>query len=305
MKGKKGKALADKLIDDLLDDESIQGTGSYNSPESSQPFYLKDNEPEKPDAIEERTINLEKNAASQPPPVATVVATNRFVRPTAQDSQVSKDFAKKPTTQREYSAQNPHEASLVQSENMRVAQQRILDLEEEISRLRTENEELAAAADTLRKLVEDLKGQVERLQKKLLDSSDSYKAEKELLLNTATAKDKAASELKQKVSELETRLTANIHKIRNRERELENRLELVKIESQALVRSKDELTLELKRQIDQLRNEIENYRNKSQELKKRSDDKQEILRRTVKTLRLALTMLEGEEDGSDGNNKAS
>jgi hypothetical protein len=96
-----------------------------------------------------------------------------------------------------------------------------------------------------------------------------------------------------------------VHKIRNRERELENRLELVKVENQALLRSKDEYTLELKRQLDQSRLEIENYRNKSQELKRRFDDKQEILRRTVKTLRLALTMLEGEEDGSSGSGKAS
>lgn len=312
MKSKKGQALADKLIDDLLDDEDSGKTGSFKSKSDSQPFYLKEEASE-----EDRTMNLQDQKQENPPEIgaeddiiesfATVVATKKQSKETVkEESQVSFNKSK---SSRSYITkdfpQNSNEMSLVQSENLRVAQQKIIDVENEISRLRLENDELAAAADTLRKMVEDLKGQVERLQNKLSESVEAHKSEKEILINTASAKDKLAAEFKQKVQELETRLTTNIHKIRNRERELENRLELVKIESHALVRSKDELILELKRQIDQTKIEIENYRNKSQELKKRSDEKQEILRRTVKTLRLALTMLEGEEDGSDGKNKAS
>jgi predicted nucleic acid-binding Zn-ribbon protein len=95
---------------------------------------------------------------------------------------------------------------------------------------------------------------------------------------------------------LELRISTNIQKIRVRERELENRLELVKMESAALIRSKDEMILELKRNIDQLNLELTNYRNKNQELNRLTTDKQEMLRRTVKALRLALSMLEGEED---------
>src|SRR5690606_17266616 len=99
--------------------------------------------------------------------------------------------------------------------------------------------------------------------------------------------------------EYEVRLSTNLQKIRVRERELENRLELVKVEGSALVRSKDEMILDMKRQIDQLNMELENYRNKGQELNQRLHEKQEMLRRTVKALRLALTMLEGGEDGGD------
>ena len=43
-------------------------------------------------------------------------------------------------------------------------------------------------------------------------------------------------------------------------------------------------------------NELNNYRAKNQELNKQTNDKQEQLRRTVKALRLALSMLEGEEE---------
>ena len=63
-----------------------------------------------------------------------------------------------------------------------------------------------------------------------------------------------------------------------------------------LIRNKDEMILEAKRQIDQLNMELTNYRNKNQELNRVTSDKQEMLRRTVKALRLALSMLEGEEE---------
>ena len=58
-----------------------------------------------------------------------------------------------------------------------------------------------------------------------------------------------------------------------------------------------------KRQIDQLSLELNNYRTKNQELNRQTTDKQEMLRRTVKALRLALSMLEGEED--QGKNPAN
>ncbi len=106
------------------------------------------------------------------------------------------------------------------------------------------------------------------------------------------ARDRELSDMKLKIEEYEMRLTSNLQKIRVRERELENRLELVKMESAAVVRSKDELILELKRQLDQLTSEIENYRTKSQELNKQISDKQDLERRTVKALRLALSLLE-------------
>ena len=110
-------------------------------------------------------------------------------------------------------------------------------------------------------------------------------------------KQKQSDELERKVSEMEMRLSTSIQKIRVRERELENRLELVRMEGQALIRNKDEMILDLKRQIDQLTIELESYRTKGQDLNKQLDDKQEMLSRTVKALRLALSLLEG-NDGS-------
>ncbi len=188
------------------------------------------------------------------------------------------------------------ETALVQSENLRVAQRRIFELEGEVDRLRQENEQLAAAGETLRQRSNELQAENDSLNRKFGDLKEQLSAEKEILEAAVQAKDRDAKNLKMKVEEYEMRLTASLQKVRLRERELENRLELLKMESTALVRAKDDAILDLKRQIDQLNIELENYRHKGQDLNRQISEKQDMLKRTVKALRLALTMLEGGQD---------
>ncbi|MBX7230546.1 MAG: hypothetical protein K1X29_00535 [Bdellovibrionales bacterium] len=191
------------------------------------------------------------------------------------------------------------EAALASSENLRIAQNRILELEQEISRLRTENEQLGAAGETFRRLADELQSQSVGLQGKMDRSLEQKDHEIELLHKSLNRKEKEMITLKSKNEEFEVRLKTNIQKIRVRERELENRLELVKMESSALIRNKDEMILDLKRQLDQSHMELENYRDKGHELNKQLDHRQEKLRRTVKALRIALSMLEDEDDASN------
>lgn len=188
------------------------------------------------------------------------------------------------------------EAALAQSENLRIAQQRILDLENEVERLRVENEQLAAAGETFRRKSDELMARTEELEAQYESANSAAQQERSILQSSRDGLKREMDQLKTKNEELELRISTNIQKIRVRERELENRLELVKMEGAALIRSKDELILDLKRQIDQLNLELTNYRTKSQELNRQIFDKQDILRRTVKALRLALSMLEGEEE---------
>jgi hypothetical protein len=198
----------------------------------------------------------------------------------------------------------PTGAALAQSENLRIAQGRILELEREVERLRIENEELAAAGETFRRKSDELKSKADDLDNRYQNAVSTHAQEKTLLLENKDSLRQELGQLKARNEELEVRISTNIQKIRVRERELENRLELVKMEGAALVRSKDEIVLDLKRQIDQLSLELNNYRSKSQELNRMILDKQDILRRTVKALRLALTMLEGDEESSQPVKKA-
>ena len=104
--------------------------------------------------------------------------------------------------------------------------------------------------------------------------------------------------LRAKVEELESRLSNDLRKIRVRERELENRLELSKMEKMALLKSKDETILDLKRKTDSMDIEIESYQNRINELNQKIEANQEQFARTVRALRIALTNLEVNENTS-------
>lgn len=188
------------------------------------------------------------------------------------------------------------EGALVQSEQLRIAQERILDLESMIDSLRAENEELVAAGETLKNRSDDFKEQLEKLKTASHDKQEDLSEEMASLKSGLASKNSEVEKLRLKIEELELRLQGDLKRIRNRERELENRLELAKLESHAVTKNKDEIILDLKRKIDQLGFELENYRDKSRDLNKMIEDNRERVRRTVKTLRVALSMLEGEQE---------
>jgi len=261
MGANKNKDFLSEIINDLLGDDK---TAQVSKPKAAADETVRVNS----ESVSE-SLNFEKK-------VKTSVGSRLPVRPTPSGRGASSD------------------AALVQSENLRIAQNRIFELEQETERLRAENEQLAAAGETIRKRSDELFADNEFKTKKLDEIKERLESEKEIWEQTLKAKDRELEELRSKSEEYEMRLSSNLQKIRVRERELENRLELVKMESSAVVRNKDEVLLELKRQKDQLSNELENFRIKGQELNRQLSEKQETLKRTVKALRLALNMLEGQ-----------
>jgi chromosome segregation ATPase len=274
MKAKKAKDLESELIDDILNDGDVSSSADQAPiPSADLPSAV---------SLNDETLRIGESKSADE-------KTSSFVREPAKTmiSPVGVGRLASPFVA------ISGESALTQSENLRMAQNRIIDLERETERLRRENEQLAAAGETIRKRTNELMADNEFKARKLEDLQERLKSEKEILEASLKAKDRELKEIRMKIEEYEMRLSTNLQKIRVRERELENRLEIVRMESTALVRNKDEMILDLKRQIDQFNSELENYRAKSQELNRQIGDKQETLRRTVKALRLALTMLEG------------
>jgi hypothetical protein len=188
------------------------------------------------------------------------------------------------------------DASLAQAENLKIAQQRILELEKEAEFLRAENEELASAGEIIRSRTEDLAVRINAMEKEKAEIAESAHSEMLILKGNLQYKENEGVKARLKVEELEARLKSDFKKIRVRERELENRLELLRAEKAALVRSKDEYILEQKRKVDQLSQELDNYRRKCLELNKALDANQDQFKRTERALRLALTNLESKEE---------
>lgn len=188
------------------------------------------------------------------------------------------------------------DASLAQAENLKIAQQRILELEKEVEQLRAENEELASAGEIIRTRTDELGVRITSLEKEKAEDRESAQSEILILKGNLQYKENEVAKARIKIDELETRLKSDFKKIRVRERELENRLELLRAEKSALVRSKDEYILEQKRKIDQLSQELDNYRKKCLELNKTIEANQDQVKRTERALRLALTNLEAKEE---------
>lgn len=196
------------------------------------------------------------------------------------------------------------EASLKQSESLRIAQTRISDLEHELERLRRENEKLASAGETLRRHSDELRARAENAEQERRESERIRDEERKVMRGQMSQKDRENIESRQRLEEAEGRLESNFKKIRVRERELEHRLEIMKMESATLVSTKDKMILELKRQLDQLTHENEYGKQKAQEAFSQYKGKQETIRRVVRALRIALTILEGDDENVVPRKKA-
>lgn len=189
---------------------------------------------------------------------------------------------------------------LKQSEHLRIAQRKINDLEDEVAKLRRENEDLASAGDTFKKLNDEYYNEIENLKSKLHDNKQTANQEISLLKRIQQNKEKQITEFKQQIDDYKSRIDNNFQRVRKREKDLEHRLEIAKIEEAAVVKSKDQLILDLKRRIDEISNESDNFRKKSQENYKELQKKQQVVRGVIRALRIALTKLEGDDDSDFG-----
>lgn len=188
------------------------------------------------------------------------------------------------------------ESKLQMAQYLKIAQDKIIELEKEVDRLREENDLLVIAAQSSKKQAEDFSERLSKFEQQRVESLEQAQMEINIFRENLGAKERERKIMEERIRQLEGSVSKEIKKIRIRERELENRLEISKQERIALVRAKDDTILDLRRKIDDLNSEIENYRRKYSELQKKSEFQHGQLSRTVKALRLALAHLDSESD---------
>ncbi|MFZ4405270.1 MAG: hypothetical protein ACOYOK_14305, partial [Pseudobdellovibrionaceae bacterium] len=94
------------------------------------------------------------------------------------------------------------EGGFLQAENLKFAQQRILQLENEVEKLRAENEELASAAVIVRDRANEYFLKIQNLEKEKSEMQDSSHTEILILKGNLQYKDNQLELMKQKVEEL-------------------------------------------------------------------------------------------------------
>lgn len=191
---------------------------------------------------------------------------------------------------------NGSEASLGQAENLRIAQEKILDLEKINETLRIQNEDLISASDIIKERSDLLTAQITEYQNDKQNLEESFKNEIALLRGHVQRKDMDLQKAQLKIDDLDSRLKFDMKKIRIRERELENRLELIRAEKNTLTKSKDDQILDLRRKMDIMQMEVDSYRQKCVDLNKNLETNQDSFKRTTRALRLAMANLELQEE---------
>jgi hypothetical protein len=189
----------------------------------------------------------------------------------------------------------PTQPGLAQFESLKLAQQRILELEREVENLRRDNESLAAGQEANKNKLEELFLKAQSLEKSRDELRDQSEADLRIMRDSLQYKEAELARFKLKLQETDGKVTSDIKRVRVRERELENRLELVRIEKNALLKSKDDMILELKRKMDFLSTELESYKEKYFEQNQRLEANQEKLSRAARAMRATLTNIEVEE----------
>ncbi len=181
---------------------------------------------------------------------------------------------------------------------LKIAQEKIKKLETEVDRLRADNDDLSSSAEVIKQKVIEYRTELQKVENDKINLDEILSSEIQILKSNLHFRDQETNKYQQEIDTLKARLKSDFKKIRVSERELENRLELLRVEKATLLKTKDEQILDLKRKIDQLQMENDNYRQKCIELNRTIEGNQDQFKRTVRALRLALTNLESKDPGS-------
>lgn len=183
---------------------------------------------------------------------------------------------------------------LKKAEHLRIAQEKINDLENEIEDLRKQNHELSNDAESIATLNESYSAQIENLKMELSHVRATLGEEAKILRHSMYEKERLVAELKQSNADLKSKVETNFKSIRKRERDLEYRLELAKVDEAALLKSKDKMILDLRRELEKKDQEKTAFERKNKEHFQKIQEQQQTVRTVVRALRIALTRLEGD-----------
>ncbi len=186
------------------------------------------------------------------------------------------------------------EAAIKQSEYLRIAQNKVKQLERQVDELKSENETLSASTIILQKKYDQVVNKLDTIQMDQKAQVENLKDELVLKDRINRELEKEKDQLQRKIDEFNSLMSEKIQHIRVRERELQNRLEILQHEGDVVITNKDEMILDLKKKMDQMHFEMDSYKTQARELNQQIQGHKDQIRRSTKALRLALTLLENE-----------
>jgi len=175
---------------------------------------------------------------------------------------------------------------------LELMEQKLLMLQEENKKqqiiIKTQKADLEQYTERLGKVESENK----KLKSELINADSNARMNLEAQLNRAAIIEEKYDKLAKHYEEVKAKVRRDIRKIRMREKELANKLEMMKNDSETLLTTKDKKILQLKQQIDNLEFEIETLKEKAEGLQELARENEEKAERVVKALRLSTSLLE-------------
>jgi chromosome segregation ATPase len=163
----------------------------------------------------------------------------------------------------------------------------------ELEASKSQAKELLADLESVRNHEEGLKKELQQLKTRHEGELQLLKNDYEEKLRVAGNYEVELSDLLKKKEEWKEKVKEDLKRIKLKEKELENKHELLKRDTQALLDSKDRHLLELKKKNDAFELEMESLEEKLRQSNSVLGDIDSKKRRLIETLKLALSLLEG------------
>jgi hypothetical protein len=192
----------------------------------------------------------------------------------------------------------------VLSSQLRSSQEQIKTLESNVREEKGRNSELNHLAGERERKINEF----EREKRQALESLQAEVAELKFQLKTRSDKARVLEtqvrEATEEMERLKERVRQDIRKIRVREKELENRLEIVKKDSEALMSARENKIIELKRKLDLLEFNMDLLQDQHAREKDNSTKLRERLAKAAQVVRVAGGLISGDGNGGSSGKSA-
>ena len=166
----------------------------------------------------------------------------------------------------------------------------------EVNLLKTENKIFEQDKLGLKAEIDELKIEISILKKRYSDELSQLRYQARIAEEKKALLEEKVKSFQREFDRLNQKVRVDVNQVKQREKELEGKLELMSIDSSQQILSRDNKILELKRKIDALEFNMENISIQEQKAKDDKNKVDERLRRIVHTLRGSIKFLEDDQD---------
>ncbi len=166
----------------------------------------------------------------------------------------------------------------------------------DLNKLKSTKTELEQNNLGLKAEVDDLKIELALLKKRHGEQLEEASYQLRLSEDRKIMYEERVRKMQADFDQLNQKVRIDLNKVKHREKELESQLELIKMDSDAQIKVRDQKIMELKRKIDSLEFNMENMAIKEQKSKDDQRRVEERVQKVMKTLKGSMKILEDDID---------